>query len=955
MRGQGLPLNTIIIAIIVIVVLVVVILIFTGQSQSFVEATSQQCRLAGGECSASCSAGSSLGTLGCDSGVCCASGSFGAPTQPVSGASTATAGDPFFLTASAPNDARRVEAQLTTPSGQTRTVELLPATDSDPLTGRATATRTTYRGTYTDTDTPGEYAVDIVYLDRSGETVTIRSYVISVRAASTRLAFTTAYPQEGNVHDDVRISTAFGGEKPTAVRAVIENALEETFEVALRDPSPLSGRATLDEGGDGLDRFTTTWQPPGAGRYTITIHAETADETHIWTDTASFTRGSAADFAPELKEARDLVIRAGDVARPVILIQFPNHDARVFIDIGTESYELVQTAIHGGIFREFTGSIEGLSTGVYTPTVRVVHVSGAERFSQAFTIEVGESANPQARLGVRPAQSEPGDLIEFKATGFDEAESVIVHISGPEEHEVVLSKRDYSWQNALWTELRGGSYIASLEIDGNGNQATAPFTVAVHETELTSLVVDPLSVTQGSRVTVRATVRYAQEPVEAIVEGTDERVTLSSDSTWTPIPGEPVTYRGSITLDEPGSARIRIQSGSVMLGEGVLVEVYPEEFFDEPMVIGTPTIAFGFHIDPNSVPLAPIEGELTDVLYYSGEIRSARFIVTHDRTDYIEPAFFAEVTDEFTREEYYEITSFISIQGTGMHELTLELSTTTGDYTFERGSFTVVSEQTTCGDTDDCEGSCIYAWQRERYECSSLCAEQGARAADAESCCDGLSFDGEFCSQPASSDRFTLVFVPIGIPESSMGTYRNAAQETAERFSSMLFPMCASDVVDLIVLEETDCRDFCSQFPESYDQCIRDANACASHHVARYDLAMIIKPHIWGLGTIGFCPFHSKAGFVSLESDDLVGTTLHEMGHCLGLGHLSCGPGGPPGGFCGLSSNRLDCQLDELGLDASMEHTEQMIMSYCDSRSYGPTGLGYMQTIPRIKRIIDAC
>lgn len=52
-RGQGLPLNTIIVAIIVVVVLVVIILIFTGQIGG-VNTSLNSCMRAGGYCSADC-------------------------------------------------------------------------------------------------------------------------------------------------------------------------------------------------------------------------------------------------------------------------------------------------------------------------------------------------------------------------------------------------------------------------------------------------------------------------------------------------------------------------------------------------------------------------------------------------------------------------------------------------------------------------------------------------------------------------------------------------------------------------------------------------------------------------------------------------------------------------------------------------------------------------------------
>ena len=48
-KGQGLPLNTIIIAIIVIVVLVIVILLFTGQMASWFHTTSS-CEAKSGSC-----------------------------------------------------------------------------------------------------------------------------------------------------------------------------------------------------------------------------------------------------------------------------------------------------------------------------------------------------------------------------------------------------------------------------------------------------------------------------------------------------------------------------------------------------------------------------------------------------------------------------------------------------------------------------------------------------------------------------------------------------------------------------------------------------------------------------------------------------------------------------------------------------------------------------------------
>ena len=51
-KGQGLPLNTIIVAIIVIVVLVVIILIFTGQIGGIQDATEGEraCQAIGGTC-----------------------------------------------------------------------------------------------------------------------------------------------------------------------------------------------------------------------------------------------------------------------------------------------------------------------------------------------------------------------------------------------------------------------------------------------------------------------------------------------------------------------------------------------------------------------------------------------------------------------------------------------------------------------------------------------------------------------------------------------------------------------------------------------------------------------------------------------------------------------------------------------------------------------------------------
>ena len=75
-RGQGLPLNTIIISIIVVVVLVVIILIFTGQMGG-TAGTLRSCEAQGGECGMTaeqCSDanGRNIGRLSCSEGqVCC--------------------------------------------------------------------------------------------------------------------------------------------------------------------------------------------------------------------------------------------------------------------------------------------------------------------------------------------------------------------------------------------------------------------------------------------------------------------------------------------------------------------------------------------------------------------------------------------------------------------------------------------------------------------------------------------------------------------------------------------------------------------------------------------------------------------------------------------------------------------------------------------------------------------
>ena len=81
-RGQGLPLNTIIIAIIVIVVLVIIIIIFSGNILNFQKSanTGSGCRQAGGTCvsSSTCHAlgGVAGGTDDCgdSSVICCVSG-----------------------------------------------------------------------------------------------------------------------------------------------------------------------------------------------------------------------------------------------------------------------------------------------------------------------------------------------------------------------------------------------------------------------------------------------------------------------------------------------------------------------------------------------------------------------------------------------------------------------------------------------------------------------------------------------------------------------------------------------------------------------------------------------------------------------------------------------------------------------------------------------------------------
>ena len=966
MRGQGLPLNTIIIAIIVIIALVVIILIFTGQSTQFVESTSHQCRLAGGTCAASCSTGRSVGTLGCESGVCCvaetaAAAGGGAP----GGGGSAPVGSPIVITAPVPADASGAHAMITTPAGTTREVTLTPqlaGTDA-PITARAISIRT-YRGEFTETDAPGDYAVEVYYTDVAGAIVPVRTYTVRMMVSPTRLAFVTAYPREGGAHDDVRISAAFGGEPPIRARAVIHDVLGEEFVVPLQRNDPLIGRieVTPDTGGltpgddDGLDRLFARWNPPQPGTYRITIEAETEDTDYVWAGRASFTRGSTADFAPRLIEARDLVVREGERARPAVRIQFPNHEARVFVDLD-ESYELSETAVHGGIFREFTGSIDGLRAGTYAPTVRVAHLGGVETFSEAFTIEIGADSHPEARLAVNPTRIEPGEVIEFKATGVGEADSVLVHVEGPEQHTVTLGQREHAWMGALWSELKGGSYVASLEIDGRSNQDSAPFVVEGKEPELVSLMVIPTLIAQGGWVQVRASVRYPLEPIEAVIEGENHAVRLSPFGSGQTIPGEPVVYEGAVTLDEPGNARIRIRSDDRMIGDGVVVEVVESIVFEEPMVLERAELSFASSLSTHNVELGPILGEYTDSVYYDGEVTSAQVHVTHAGTRYTEPGFIGHGSESGL--DFFIIESFINMRGAGVHEMELEIETDKGVYAFERGTFTVVDETAYCSDSTNCEGACLYDWFKESYACSPLCGEEGEKAADADSCCDGLRFDGEFCSQPSANDRFTLVFAALEVLDHQIPQFRSAALETADRFSRMVFPMCSSESVELIMLEELDCGDFCPpQFGYSRDRCRIDANACVSRHVAEYDLAMIVRPETWqgSRGEIlGFCSFHSRAGFVSLESRDVVGTTLHEMGHCFGLGHLSCGPEDPPAGFCGMDSNREDCRLEELGLEGSMIHTHNMIMSYCETHEFGPVGLEYIRNTPRIQRVIDAC
>jgi len=80
-RGQGLPLNTIIIAAIVLIVLVIIILIFTGRIGGF-NRDVQSCANNGGQCVDSCGDNQRQASFSCDNngdgifneagdGVCC--------------------------------------------------------------------------------------------------------------------------------------------------------------------------------------------------------------------------------------------------------------------------------------------------------------------------------------------------------------------------------------------------------------------------------------------------------------------------------------------------------------------------------------------------------------------------------------------------------------------------------------------------------------------------------------------------------------------------------------------------------------------------------------------------------------------------------------------------------------------------------------------------------------------
>ena len=101
-RGQGLSLNTIIVAIIVLVVLVVLVLVFTGFFGSRVAPElGESCTNLGGECIAGNECGSNLfgaerqrltgGDAACQGGICCARG-FGTRTGDCSAAAGDTCG-----------------------------------------------------------------------------------------------------------------------------------------------------------------------------------------------------------------------------------------------------------------------------------------------------------------------------------------------------------------------------------------------------------------------------------------------------------------------------------------------------------------------------------------------------------------------------------------------------------------------------------------------------------------------------------------------------------------------------------------------------------------------------------------------------------------------------------------------------------------------------------------------
>ncbi len=217
-----------------------------------------------------------------------------------------------------------------------------------------------------------------------------------------------------------------------------------------------------------------------------------------------------------------------------------------------------------------------------------------------------------------------------------------------------------------------------------------------------------------------------------------------------------------------------------------------------------------------------------------------------------------------------------------------------------------------------------------------------------------------------NSQKFSIVFVPIGYSWRESQEFRQLALESVDRFAEVSpFRECESppDKIEVFMMEPsmcniTTCSDICDSDGDAED-CQSLIKEC-SNRMEKYphpDLTVGLCKDVACGGACGGCSSGIPSETVVVNSRVCGGATpdrivTHEIGHALGLFHV-LGPYGINGcwdderGAC-QGPNAADCALPA-------SERSGMIMAYCPSmEEYGPAGYAFLKE-HALKEYVGAC